>query len=82
MDTIPTEIFQIIQDFSTEADYRSLVNVCKAGFNSVKKTVRYSLTFNTFTQIDEKTKAEYQKLISSVKCKSKQISLTFTIQKC
>jgi hypothetical protein len=54
------------------------VNVCKAGINSVKfETVRYSLTLNSSAQNAEKTKAEYQKLISSVKCKSKQISLIF-----
>jgi hypothetical protein len=64
--------------FSTEAGYRSLMNVCKAGFNSVKfETVRYSLTVNFSSQNVEKTKVEYQKLISSVKCKSKQISLIF-----
>jgi hypothetical protein len=72
IERLPTVIFQLIQQFVLEKEYRHLMSCRKETFSSIKhETVTYSLCLNG-------TREEpLRRLIVSVKDKSKQISVTF-----
>ncbi len=78
---LPTPIFQIIQTFLCEADYRGLTNCNLATFQPIKfETVRYSLLGPEFWEASDIIPRQRQRefflnLLNSVKDKSNQIAL-------
>ncbi len=77
-DAIPTSILRIIQQYLTNYDYCQLLNTNKAIFQSSKyETIYYtmkSLNYNAKNEYKQQAKA-FQRLISSIQDKSRQISL-------
>jgi hypothetical protein len=80
---LPLSIFQVIQEYSDPADYRSLVNSNLSTFQPIKyETINYVLTGpEGWNGVDscavEKKEAYLMNIINSVKDKSKQISVRF-----
>jgi hypothetical protein len=76
---MPIPIFQIIQQYLDEQDYRDLVNSNLSTFQPIKyETVHYSLLgpdrwFEIDFCADENKEASVRQIINSVKDKSKQI---------
>jgi hypothetical protein len=79
---MPIPIFQIIQDFLEEQDYRDLMNANLSTFQPIKyETVRYSLVGpETWVHFDfcadENKEATILQIINSAKDKSKQIGMS------
>jgi hypothetical protein len=77
-------IFQFIQDYSQEKDYRNLMNTNLSTFQPVKsETVKYSLTGPKAWNRMSPYKVDYKEaivlqMIKNVKDKSKQISMSFS----
>jgi hypothetical protein len=72
IEKLPTVIFQLIQEFVSENEYRQLMSCRKESFSSVKhETATYSL------RINDTAEEALRRLLVSVKDKSKQISVTF-----
>jgi hypothetical protein len=72
IEKLPTVIFQLIQQFVLEKEYRQLMNCRKENFSSIKhETVTYSLRINNTAE------EVLRRLLVGVKDQSKQISVTF-----
>jgi hypothetical protein len=80
---MPIPIFQIIQEFLNEQDYRDLMNSNLSTFQPIKyETVHYTLVgperwINFEFCAEEYKEATVLQIISSVKDKSKQIAMRF-----
>jgi hypothetical protein len=71
---LPTELFQLIELYLKETDYRLLMNSNKAVFGLIKKeTVHYSLKLRK--ELNKTEALQLHQLIENVKDKSKQVSL-------
>jgi hypothetical protein len=82
IESLPTPIFQLIQDYSKGKDYRNLMNTNLSTFQPVKsETVKYSLIgpklWNRVNCLGDK-EARLLQIIRSVKDKSKQISISIS----
>jgi hypothetical protein len=83
IEAIPSAIFQIILEYSTEKDYRNLVNSNLATFQAIKsETVKYCLIgpmkwLDIFPSRITYKEASFLNIINNVKDKSKQISMSF-----
>jgi hypothetical protein len=81
LEALPVVLFQSIQEYSTETDYRHLMNTNLSTFQSIKRdTVKYSLLDRPkkLPQFHLYQEAVFSLLINSVKDKSKQISMSFS----
>jgi hypothetical protein len=83
IESLPTPLFQIIQIYSSETDYRNLVNTELSFFQSIKwETVKYSFAWSNRSVEISPSELEYKEsllhyLLNKVKDKSKQISIYF-----
>jgi hypothetical protein len=83
IESLPTPLFQIIQVYSREMDYRNLMNTELSFFQSIKwETVKYSFVWsNRYVEVSpcelEYKEALLKYLFNKVKDKSKQISIYF-----
>jgi hypothetical protein len=81
LEALPVVLFQIIQEYSTETNYRNLMNANLSTFQCIKReTVRYSLLDRPkkWAQFHPYQELIFTLIIKSVKDKSKQISMAFS----